>query len=371
MKIKSLLIRSCFVPFVLLLAGWGEIGHQTINSNMFKYLPAEMDDFSNWKNYMINNAGDADDRKDDDPGEAARHSINLDQYYEFLAYGHITQDLDSLIQLYSAEYVYDEGILPWAIIQCYDSLTNCLIRREWKNAKQIATDLAHYVGDAHMPYHLKKDYDIYEELHQRFENDLIDEYAGQVSFEIKTAVYINDVRNFIFNTLYNNYPYTDSILLADKVAQNISGSSSSDLYYSALWNHSKSFSNHLFSNASYVLASLIYTAWANAGKPEYNTTSVEEDTSTPLGFKLEQNYPNPFNPTTKIKFTLPNVETSYMTSLRIYNILGKEIITLINKELSPGNYEVEFNAQEYVSGLYFYELRVGDFIITKKMLVIK
>jgi hypothetical protein len=258
-------------------------------------------------------------------------------------------------------------------LQCYDSLTNCLVRREWKTAKQIATDLAHYVGDAHMPYHLKKDYNIYEEMHQRFENDLIDKYAGKISFENRTGVYIHDVRNFVFNSIYNNYPYTDSILMVDQNAQNVSGSTSGDLYFSTLWNQSKYFTDHLFSNASYVLASLIYTAWTNAGKPEYNTTSVEEEISAPLGFKLEQNYPNPFNPTTKISFSIPSVWANCCSpvQLKVYNILGIEVTTLINKELSPGNYEVEFNGTDISSGLYFYELRAGDFILTKKMLMIK
>ncbi|RJP72974.1 MAG: T9SS C-terminal target domain-containing protein [Ignavibacteriales bacterium] len=103
-------------------------------------------------------------------------------------------------------------------------------------------------------------------------------------------------------------------------------------------------------------------------------TGVEEENIVNT-FKLEQNYPNPFNPTTQIKFTLPNVETSYMTSLRIYNILGKEIVTLINKELSAGTYDVEFSAtsagSNLSSGIYFYQLRAGDFVSTKKMLMIK
>jgi len=375
MKRISGCIKLLWLPIALLFAGWGEIGHQTINSNMFKYLPDEMSGFSNWKNYMVNNASDADNRKDEVPDESARHSLNLDQYNQFLTYGNITQNLDSLILHYSVKYVYNQGILPWAILQCYDSLKNCLERREWKNAKQIVTDLAHYVGDAHMPYHLKKDYDIYEDLHQRFENDLIDDNATQIVFETDTAVYIDNVENYVFQTLYVNYSYTDSIFIADQIAQNASGSTTGDLYFSTLWNQSKNFTNHLFSKASCTLASLVYTAWVNAGKPEYNSTSVDDETSAPLGFKLEQNYPNPFNPTTKIKFTISNLGTPYMASLQttliIYDVLGREITTLINKELSPGNYDIEFSANNLASGMYFYQLRAGDFVLTKKMLMIK
>ncbi len=104
--------------------------------------------------------------------------------------------------------------------------------------------------------------------------------------------------------------------------------------------------------------------------------NVENDLNTqPADFVLFQNYPNPFNPVTKIKFTLPTVETSYMTSLRIYNILGKEIITLINEELSAGEYEVEFSTEgggsKLATGIYFYILNVGNQRLGKKMCLIK
>ncbi len=112
-----------------------------------------------------------------------------------------------------------------------------------------------------------------------------------------------------------------------------------------------------------------------------NLTAVDEENTPPAGFDLSQNFPNPFNPTTKIKFTLPTIETSYMTSLRIYNILGKEIFTLINKELSAGAYEIEFSAKDgsasggngntLSSGIYFYQLKAGEYVKTKKMIFLK
>ncbi len=117
------------------------------------------------------------------------------------------------------------------------------------------------------------------------------------------------------------------------------------------------------------------TNFTNIAWP-YNTTDVERDDEIlPEAFSLKQNYPNPFNPTTKIKFTLPAVETSYMTSLRVYNILGKEITTLINKELSTGTYEIEFSAtnagSNLSSGIYFYQLKAGSFSEVRKMMLMK
>jgi len=98
------------------------------------------------------------------------------------------------------------------------------------------------------------------------------------------------------------------------------------------------------------------------------TSAVETSSNNPDKFNLFQNYPNPFNPTTKIKFTIP--QTGF-TSLKVYDVLGKEITTLVNEELSAGEYEVDFDANTLTSSVYFYRLRAGEFIQTKKMILIK
>ncbi|MEE9431543.1 MAG: M14-type cytosolic carboxypeptidase [Melioribacteraceae bacterium] len=103
-------------------------------------------------------------------------------------------------------------------------------------------------------------------------------------------------------------------------------------------------------------------------------TSVEDE-NIPSEFILYQNYPNPFNPTTTIKFTIPEVNTNLAsitnTTLRIYDVLGKEVVTLVDKNKSTGTYEVIFNASNLASGTYIYRLQVGSLIETKKMLLIK
>jgi hypothetical protein len=103
------------------------------------------------------------------------------------------------------------------------------------------------------------------------------------------------------------------------------------------------------------------------------TVEINNLSLLPSNFTLYQNYPNPFNPSTKIKYTIPNsVETLLATSLRVYDILGREVATLINQELSAGTYEVEFSVRNgSASGVYFYQLRAGSFVDTKKMIVIK
>lgn len=97
-------------------------------------------------------------------------------------------------------------------------------------------------------------------------------------------------------------------------------------------------------------------------------TSVEDEIQKPIAFKLEQNYPNPFNPSTSIQYAVSN---NQFVSLKVYDIIGNEIETLINEEKPAGTYEVEFNAEKLTSGVYFYQLRAGNFIDTKKMILLK
>jgi hypothetical protein len=95
----------------------------------------------------------------------------------------------------------------------------------------------------------------------------------------------------------------------------------------------------------------------------------------PLEFSLSQNYPNPFNPVTKIKFQVPKSPLSFGegqgVGLKIYNALGHEVQILVNESLQPGTYEVDWDASNFPSGVYFYELTSGDFTQTKKMVLLK
>jgi subtilisin-like proprotein convertase family protein len=110
-----------------------------------------------------------------------------------------------------------------------------------------------------------------------------------------------------------------------------------------------------------------------------NSVGIEPTFSNVINkFSLYQNYPNPFNPTTKIKFDIlspvsfPNVSIrNPLAQLIIYDILGKEVTTLVNENLSPGTYEVEWNAENIPSGIYFYQLKTENYTETKKMLLIK
>jgi len=99
-----------------------------------------------------------------------------------------------------------------------------------------------------------------------------------------------------------------------------------------------------------------------------NTTSVENSMIRPGGFRLEQNFPNPFNPTTVISYKL---SVSSDVKLSIFDVLGKEVATLINEKKPAGIYTVQWNAGGMPSGIYFYKLDVGKYVETKKLVLIK
>jgi len=104
--------------------------------------------------------------------------------------------------------------------------------------------------------------------------------------------------------------------------------------------------------------------WITAG-----TTAVdEEDASVPKGFTLSQNYPNPFNPVTTIAFTLP---ASSHTTLKVYDMLGKEVETLVDGDRAPGLHRAAFDASRLNSGVYFYKIQAGRYTDMKKMVLMK
>jgi hypothetical protein len=93
-----------------------------------------------------------------------------------------------------------------------------------------------------------------------------------------------------------------------------------------------------------------------------------EQADIPQSFNLNQNYPNPFNPGTKIRFTISEFG---FTILKVYDVLGNEVATLVNEEKHAGTYEVEWNASNVPSGIYFYQLQTDGYVQTKKMLLLK
>jgi hypothetical protein len=104
------------------------------------------------------------------------------------------------------------------------------------------------------------------------------------------------------------------------------------------------------------------------GNFQYYNLSNEVNVGIPSAFSLSQNYPNPFNPTTKIDYELPNDAN---VSITLYDISGKEVLSLINESKTAGYHTVQINASSLSSGTYFYNITAGNFVQTKKMTILK
>ena len=101
---------------------------------------------------------------------------------------------------------------------------------------------------------------------------------------------------------------------------------------------------------------------------KFGVNSKEKEQIIPKEYSLYQNYPNPFNPTTTIKFDLPN---DGLVQLEIFDILGRRIVSLLEEYKTAGSYEQVFNASSLASGVYVYKLQAGDFVSSKKMILLK
>jgi len=104
------------------------------------------------------------------------------------------------------------------------------------------------------------------------------------------------------------------------------------------------------------------------GKGAPVISGIEKEESLPQSYKLSQNYPNPFNPETTISFSIPKSEA---VSLKIFDVLGREVVVLVNSDLTPGTYNYRWDASSLASGIYFYKLTTGSFSSVKKMMLIK
>jgi hypothetical protein len=114
------------------------------------------------------------------------------------------------------------------------------------------------------------------------------------------------------------------------------------------------------------LVPLVYNSSYGITQPVI--TGVSNGTEIPKEYQIYQNYPNPFNPTTNIKFDVPK---SSIVKIKVYDVTGKKISELVNQEMAPGVYNIDWNGTGYASGIYFYKITAGDFTKVMKMLLIK
>lgn len=368
---------TCFVALLYATAyGWGWDSHRFINRKTVYHLPNQMMLFIQDSSFFALHSIDADQRRVSGDtsfyAEGPRHFMDIDDYPNFR---NMPRNLDSVIALYGWERVKQNGTNPWATVWNYDSLVNQLSRGDWTTAKLTASDLGHYVGDAHQPLHNTVNYNgqLTNQLgiHSRYETTMLNStyYLSALYITPDSAHYISDRLNFIFDYIIHTNSLVDTVLQADLYAKTASGwngtGTAPPAYYHALWQTTRAITLDQMQRGTLTLASLWYSAWVDAG---LITDVAQPATTVPTNLLLYQNYPNPFNPSTTISYELPVGGT---VSLKVYSLDGQEVATLVNENQSVGTYSVQYNAEELASGVYFYQLRLGKFVQTRKLMLLR
>ena len=254
---------------------WGDKGHKLISKMSVDFLPPEMKAFKAWRDYLEEHAPDPDYRKKTDKTEGPKHFIDIDYYKEYLN-GNMVENEDSLITEYGEKEVIHQGILPWATLQTFENLTKAFKEKNKELALRYAADLGHYVGDGHQPMHTVLNYNgqltDQKGVHARYEIKMVDAHLDELekSFKPIPASYVQNPLQYIFNYISDANSVCEVLFNADSLAYKETNSRRSNKYYDLMWLRTKYITEIQFNNAAGDFAALVYTAWVNGGRPDFN-----------------------------------------------------------------------------------------------------
>lgn len=272
--------KSLFVIVLILLPltcifGWGAEGHRLISNKAMTLLPDEMSSFTQWQEYITVHSVDPDLRREHDKSEAPRHYIDIDYYPEFNN-GKMIEDKSKLVAEYGDSVVTKMGLLPWATLDTYKKLVQAFKDGDRDKALIYASDLGHYVGDGHQPMHTIVNYNgqltNQKGIHGRYETVMVDSNLSEINsdFRAEKALYINDPLKFIFNYITDANSVVNLLFDADTYSFKKADSHEDNEYYRLMWFKLKYITETQIENASRDFASLLYSAWVDAGKPAFS-----------------------------------------------------------------------------------------------------
>ncbi len=248
---------------------WGSTAHHYIAQHYSQHLPDSLGTLRAYDGEVDAHVTDPDTRKGSTPGESEKHYIDIDYYPEFLA-GTLPRSRAALEALYGAATVADEGVLPWAIGEAVGTLTAQFRAQQWDAAALTIADLCHYVGDASHPLHCTVNFDGQRTgnngIHSRYESDMITTYLGQLDTPAMTAVFCPSALDAAFDLIAASWAGVSPILAADDEARRASSGAYDSYYYASLWSGTHTLTQARLDTASVLTASLVTTAWVNAGR---------------------------------------------------------------------------------------------------------
>ncbi len=319
---------------------WGSVGHHYIAQHYSQHLPAYIDGLRSYDATVDAHVTDPDTRKGSTPGESDKHYIDIDYYPEFLA-GTLPRDRAALEALYSPAIVLGEGVLPWAIVASVNTLTTQFQALNWSAASLTIADLCHYVGDANQPLHCTVNYNGQltgnTGIHSRHESNLITTYLGQLDTPAMTVAYYPSAQDAAFDVIAASWAGVSPILTADTAAKAAAGGSTSGTtYYASLWNSTRTLTQARLDTASVLTASLVYSAWVDAGQPTVPGSSGAPPVSVPQpiadgGVRLSAG-PTPFRDVLTVHFAARGP-----LSVDVFDVRGARVARLADNVSGEGS----------------------------------
>ena len=269
---------------------WGFFAHREIHRQAIKNLPPEMGDFfAAWSDTLIALSIAPDVRRSKDTLEALKHYIDIDRYGG-LPFRELPRAYEDAARKYGRAHVDSNGTVPWTIIATLEGLTDAMRRKDRDAILARAGDLGHYVADAHVPLHATENYDGQmtgqKGLHSRWESRIPERFGQSYRIGGGTAVYIAQPLDNAFSIVLESFSQVDSVLQADRKAcagipkeelittREVRGrmvSEYSTAYYDAMHRELNGMVERRMQKASVSVASHWYTAWVNAGRPDFST----------------------------------------------------------------------------------------------------
>jgi hypothetical protein len=255
-------------------AAWGFEAHKFIMARAIPLLPREIRPyFEKYEASIVEHAIDPDLwRTAGWLEEPPRHFVDMDAYgpYPFTAMPHV---YDEAVKRYGLEFVLKNGTLPWRSEEIYGKLVEAFTQKAGysrENIRFFSSVIAHYVADAHVPFHASLNYDGQLTgqwgIHSRFEAELFEQYRSTLTISPRPAAPIANTREFIFETLTASFPLVRTLLDADKAA--IAGRDAyDDTYFTLFFSKARPILERRLSDSITGVASVITAAWVEAGRP--------------------------------------------------------------------------------------------------------
>lgn len=287
MMIKKVYLSICLFLLWVLLCSWGFYAHRMINQHAVFTLPTEMSRFfKKHIEFIREHSIDADKRRYVVTEEGSRHFIDLDRYGE-APLDSIPMHWNDAIKKYSEDALRENGILPWQIYLSYLQLLEAFKERDASRILRVATDLGHYIGDAHSPLHTTENYNgqLTNQIgiHGFWESRLPELYAQHYSFFVGKASYIDSPLRKAWEIVEKSFVLSDSVLTIEaklnkefpesqkyvyESRNNILNRSYSKEYSKAYHTALNGMVEQQMQSSIHILGSFWYTAWVNAGQPE-------------------------------------------------------------------------------------------------------